>query len=301
MSLDGTSLVIGYNSRKRELATGLRFRNITIPQGATVSNAYVQFTATGNNEGDGGPFEIYAEDADNSAAFAATANNISERELTAAVVAWSPPSSWPADSAGLGQRTPDISSVIQEVVLRDGWEAANALSIIIVAPQVSGLRRAYSYEGDTNKTAVLHVQFSLDLPGNGDKDNDGMLDIWEIQHFGATNAALGGPQEDFDLDGMVNIDEYVAGTIPTNALSLFEVSTTAAAPGHYVLYWSSASQRLYAVYRSTNLMQSWQTAQPLTNDMPAHPSGTNVYDDSTAPQPAAFYRIGCDWPSNPLR
>jgi len=289
-----TQLQLGFFFRKPYVATGLRFTGVAIPAGGvSISNAYIQFTAAGAGYGDGGQLDIYGEDVDSSVEFADTSENITGRVRTTASVSWptSPQGDWPPGNAGPAQRTPDISAVIQEIVDRPGWQPTNALSIIIISPAVNVYRNAYSVESDADKAALLHVEYGVKESGDGDRD--GMLDVWEIQHFGSTNAQDGGPQEDYDLDGMVNVDEYIAGTIPTNDQSVFEISAAAsAASGRYMLYWSSVAGRLYAVYRATNLLQDWQAAEPLAGNLPADPSGTNSYDDTTATNSPAFYRIG---------
>lgn len=49
-----------------------------------------------------------------------------------------------------------------------------------------------------------------------DTDGDGLPDSWEIQYFGHLDY---GANDDPDLDEVVNIDEYDAGTDPTDSLS----------------------------------------------------------------------------------
>ncbi|MBT5691351.1 MAG: cadherin-like domain-containing protein [Opitutae bacterium] len=50
-------------------------------------------------------------------------------------------------------------------------------------------------------------------PGNADTDADGLPDTWEQTHFGAKNAE---PDDDPDVDGLVNLVEYALGTDPAN-------------------------------------------------------------------------------------
>lgn len=44
-----------------------------------------------------------------------------------------------------------------------------------------------------------------------DRDGDGMLDHWEVAHFGGTHAS---PDADPDRDSLTNLDEFIAGTDP---------------------------------------------------------------------------------------
>lgn len=56
-----------------------------------------------------------------------------------------------------------------------------------------------------------------------DDDGDGMPDAWEILHFGGTGAVHGAPADDFDEDGVPNLDEYVAGTSASDSNDWFDV------------------------------------------------------------------------------
>lgn len=46
-----------------------------------------------------------------------------------------------------------------------------------------------------------------------DFDQDGLPDSWELQYFGDLSQ---GPGDDFDGDGFINLEEYEAGTDPTD-------------------------------------------------------------------------------------
>jgi hypothetical protein len=109
---------------------GMRFNGINIPPGAIITNAYIQFQVEGINTV-ATSLTIQGEDADNAATFISSSRNISSRPRTAAAFSWSPPPWNTIGEAGLDQRTPDISSVIQEIINRPGWVQNNSLAIII--------------------------------------------------------------------------------------------------------------------------------------------------------------------------
>jgi hypothetical protein len=54
-------------------------------------------------------------------------------------------------------QSPDLSTVVQEVVGRTGWNANNSLVIIITG---SGERTAESYNGEPAAAPLLHVEYS---------------------------------------------------------------------------------------------------------------------------------------------
>jgi hypothetical protein len=60
--------------------------------------------------------------------------------------------------AGLDQRTPDIASVIQEIVSRPGWTSGNSLVVIITG---TGERVAESYDGVAAAAPLLHVEYTI--------------------------------------------------------------------------------------------------------------------------------------------
>jgi hypothetical protein len=129
---------VNYTSTDLELVTdgskvqvvGLRFNGIIIPQGAVITNAYVQFTADETNSGSM-TILIQGEAFDNAATFASVNANISSRALTTAGVEWSALVWDVVKAAGLDQRTPDLSEVVQEIVDRPGWASGNSLVIIM--------------------------------------------------------------------------------------------------------------------------------------------------------------------------
>ena len=138
---------------------GMRFSGTAIPKGATIVNAYIQFQTDETNSVTTS-LTIQGEDTDNAGSFLRLTGNISSRPRTAAAVSWSPPAWTTVGEAGPDQRTPDIASVIQEIVSRFGWSSDNAMVLIITG---TGERVAESYDGNSAAAPLLHVEFT---PGN---------------------------------------------------------------------------------------------------------------------------------------
>jgi hypothetical protein len=135
---------------------GMRFGGTAIPVGATIVNAYIQFQ-TDETQSVATSLTIQGEDADNAGSFLRLTGNISSRPRTAAAVSWSPPAWTTAGEAGPDQRTPNIASVIQEIVNRPGWSSENAMVLIITG---TGERVAESYDGNSAAAPLLHVEFT---------------------------------------------------------------------------------------------------------------------------------------------
>ncbi|MBD2206730.1 right-handed parallel beta-helix repeat-containing protein [Calothrix sp. FACHB-1219] len=135
---------------------GLRFVGVNIPQGAKITNAYIQFKvdeigSTATN------LTIRGEDVDNALTFTTSKNNISSRVTTDAAVVWNPLAWSTVSQAGINQRTANIASVIQEIVDRQGWSSGNSIATIISG---TGKRTAESYDGDALGAPLLYVEFT---------------------------------------------------------------------------------------------------------------------------------------------
>ena len=132
---------------------GQRFVSVTIPPGAYITSAYVTFTASNL---DAGNFSttLYGQAADSSAAFTTGSSNISSRARTSAAIAWSATGNW---SVGEVKNTPELKTIVQEIVNRTAWVSGNSLSIL--AQKIQGSRRVYSYNGSTSLAPLLHVEY----------------------------------------------------------------------------------------------------------------------------------------------
>ena len=136
---------------------GMRFNALTIPHGATITGAYAQFTVDEANSG-ATSLVIEGEAADNAPTFSTSSFNISSRSTTASSVSWSPVPWTAIGQAGPDQRTPNIASVIQEIVNRPGWSSGNSLVIIVSG---TGERTAESFNGASASAPLLHVDYII--------------------------------------------------------------------------------------------------------------------------------------------
>jgi len=99
---------------------------------------------------------------------------------------------------------------------------------------------------------------------------------------------------DSDRDGLNNWQEYLAGTNPTNASSVFKISGEQVLPnGQLVLRWLSVSNRLYDVMRGTNVAAGTGALLPVpgATNLAGTPPQNTWTDSVSSSSIRAFYRI----------
>ncbi len=134
---------------------GVRFGNLSIPSGAVVTNAYLQFETDEVSTG-ATALTVRGQLADNPATFAKLTGNLSSRPRTVASIPWSP-ASWPTIQVrGVDQRTPDVSAIVRELIARPGWVSGNAMVFLITG---SGRRTSEAFDG--TRAPVLHVEYTV--------------------------------------------------------------------------------------------------------------------------------------------
>ena len=141
---------------------GIRFQNVFIPKGSSITNAYITFTAD-ETSSQLTNLTINAEAADNAAQFSNSGFNISGRTLTDAAVTvnWDNIPAWgQVGETGVKQQTPDLSDLLEEVVNREYWSSGYAMVFIITG---TGKRVAESYNGDSSKAPLLHVEYTAEV------------------------------------------------------------------------------------------------------------------------------------------
>ena len=113
---------------------GLRFPNIIIPQGHTVTNAFLQVYPSHSCSSDNCnslSFVIKGESSLDSAEFdSAQANNITSRATTTASVTPSI-TDWGDTPSNETYKIENLGPIVHEIVNQTGWEIGNALSLIL--------------------------------------------------------------------------------------------------------------------------------------------------------------------------
>ena len=143
-------------------------------------------------------------------------------------------------------------------------------------------------QGDVQRVfnAVRCVRGAATAPET-DADADGLSDWYEWNYTSNTTAMVAGADD--DGDGVSNVDEEAAGTIPTDASSIFAVSEFIVSTNGATIHWSSELGETYAVSRSTNLLNDAFSTSVETGISATPPE--NVYVDASASGSICFYRI----------
>jgi hypothetical protein len=120
-----------------------------------------------------------------------------------------------------------------------------------------------------------------------------VVQVWQHEYFTPvqlTNTLVSGDNADPDLDGLLNWQERIAGTDPTNATSSLAFGTPTNSPvvaGQFVVSWQSVGGKRYSLLAATNLLTGFG---PVSNNIPATPP-MNVHTDSVGSAAGRFYRV----------
>ena len=149
---------------------GMRFLNITIPQGATIATAYLILTASVTRSGSTGNTRISAEDVDDAITFANDSAAFDTRwaARTTARVNWDAIPAWTVETE---YDSPEIKTVIKEIVDRGGWASGQDMVIFWddfddrSVHGSSSYRQAYSYDISTTKAPKLVITYTTGWVG----------------------------------------------------------------------------------------------------------------------------------------
>jgi hypothetical protein len=125
-----------------------------------------------------------------------------------------------------------------------------------------------------------------------DTNGDGLPDAWQIHYFGSITSPDARPDADPDHDGLNNLQEYLAGTDPTDPTSVFKfAAVNQVSPGVLQLQWLSATNRFYTLLDSSDISALIPAFNPLASNILATPPVNTYLVTNASPQSAHFYRL----------
>jgi len=164
--------------------------------------------------------------------------------------------------------------------------SANYLTDLLDPASGSYYDRIYARFSDgTNASASAEVRVLSHSTDSFPTVRDGIPNNWMTTYFGNSNPTAGpnrGATQDWDGDGLTNIDEYRSGMNPTNATSAQRITFFTKES----LQFQAKAYELYELHASTNLTTWFRAANPL---IPTTATGT--FTDFTNSAPHLFFRV----------
>ena len=151
-----------------------------------------------------------------------------------------------------------------------------------------------SYLGKSGTLGLLVLDVNND--NFGSYAGDGLPDDWQVQYFGLGNPSAN-PGVDPDFDGQTNGFEFVTGTIPTDANSLFRlrIEKVAGQPTRKNLIFSPRfPSRTYTPQYRTSLTAGSFLA--LSGTTTTDNGSERTVTDLNATDDFRFYRVGVSYP-----
>jgi hypothetical protein len=155
VTLTGSTINLGNATGAADNWRGIRFQNVTIPQGATITAATLSPDFV--NATNSGTATIFGEAADNAGTYVASSNNISGRSQTTHSASWAMSG---VTSSGF-QSSPDLTAIVQEIVNRAGWSSGNAMSFLLqITHNNVNTAPVNTYDQSPGNAAQLNVTYS---------------------------------------------------------------------------------------------------------------------------------------------
>lgn len=155
MTPTGTRLSMGASNGDTPQLVSVRFQNLDIPSGATISSAELEFTADINRY-ESADLTLYGHDVGDAPTIGTSTDYLSDLPRTTAQVDWQP-DGW---SSGGTYQSPDIKSLVQEIVNRSDWCGQQSMAFIV---EGTGERAAYAYTtSNASRAPILRISYDLE-------------------------------------------------------------------------------------------------------------------------------------------
>ena len=167
------------------------FESVDIGKGEKVSSAKVKFIANGGGQSSNVIVKVHANDVDDAVA-PTNASAMDSLARTTSFAAWTP-GTWNDVTA---YQTPELKTVIQEVVDRSGWSALNDLTVIVDdnGSDVSATRSPYDYNSSAGNSAKLLVTIAKVWAGRVDD-----VRVYDTNLSDAVVEQIHNPQSRYEL------------------------------------------------------------------------------------------------------
>ncbi len=205
--------------------TGLQFQ-LDVPFGADITDSYLMLTSGENSTGENMNISIETEDSTDVSPFIEGSGNLSERNYLEEGLLWEIDSDW---DFGESYETPDISSMIQEIVDDPSWSSGNHIGFMLSSDD-DAYRSIHGHSSPGDNLPVLVVAYEseqgepdvyLDEPEDGEflsddeitfsfiPEDEDELDYCELWGDFSGDWRLNQTMEDVD-NGSVNSFDPVA-------------------------------------------------------------------------------------------
>ncbi|MBU1330578.1 MAG: pilus assembly protein PilY [Gammaproteobacteria bacterium] len=135
-------------------AAGLRFQNVAVPQGATITSARIDFVPAGSDDRPV-TFAVSAQAAGDATAFSATEDFTSRTKTSS--VNWAA-AEWRTENPPAYVEGPSVIQQAQEVVSNSSWCGNNSMAFFLQPTTGDGSRTTYSVDGSPLKP-VLKITY----------------------------------------------------------------------------------------------------------------------------------------------
>ncbi len=157
VNLTSTDLELGNDGATPQL-TAIMFSQVSIPKGSLIQSASIRFTV---DEATSAPTNVIIKGEKSAIplSFSTAAFNLTTRVKTSDSITWTIPAWNTVGQSTADQTSPDIRSIIQEIVSQDNWPGTNGSIVLFI--RGNGARVAASYDGSPAQSPVLSIAFRL--------------------------------------------------------------------------------------------------------------------------------------------